>query len=72
MTPDDERDNAAIAASWAAARWPLLTKNEQSMIRFGLFPHAVMTAGEQLTGCTGRELAIAMMDQAKANGGMRA
>lgn len=65
---DDER---ALAAVWTAERWPRLTKNEQTLIRFGMFPAEVMREGENL-GLNGHALACAFMDCAKADGGMRA
>lgn len=65
---DDER---ALAAVWAARRWPQLPKNEQSLIRFGMFPAEVMAEGEA-EGLNGHALACAFMDCAKADGGMRA
>jgi hypothetical protein len=61
----------ALAAEWTARRWPQLTKNEQSLIRFGMFPAAVMAEGER-EGLNGHALACAFMDCAKADGGMRA
>ena len=67
-----ERDTRALATAWARERWPRLTKNEQGMIRFGLFPADVLAEGEEQIPCDSRTLAIAFMDVASANGGMRA
>ena len=69
--PGSTQEDRALAAVWAAERWPKLTKNEQSLIRFGMFPAAVMQEGEDL-GLNGHALACAFMDCAKADGGMRA
>lgn len=64
-------DDRTLAAAWTAKRWLTLTKNEQALIRFGMFPAAVMREGEA-EGLNGHALACAFMDCAKADGGMRA
>ena len=66
-----DADERALALTWARERWATLARNEQSMIRFGIFPAAVMAEGEA-RGLNGHALACAFMDCAKADGGMRA
>lgn len=51
--------------------WDGMDKNEQTGIRFGLFPHGKMQEAEK-EGYSGRDLAVALMDIASNNGGMRA
>lgn len=51
--------------------WDALTPNEQTGIRFGLFPAVAMENAER-EGYDGHDLAIALMAVAKDNGGMRA
>jgi hypothetical protein len=51
--------------------WRDMDKNEQTGVRFGLFPAGKMQDAER-EGYDGRELAVALMDCAKEDGGMRA
>ena len=60
-----------LAAAKAAELWPTLTKNERAMIRFGMFPAERMRAAEA-EGINQHALCLALMDCAKADGGMRA
>lgn len=59
----------------AAQAWQTFTKNEQSLVRFGMFLAEKMTALDQefaYVQDASRLLAGALMDCAKADGGMRA
>lgn len=67
--PTDE--DRAIALALAIVMWQGFSDNERAMVRFGIFPAAKMEAGEA-AGVDGRTLAVALMDCAKADGGMRA
>lgn len=58
-------------ASKAAELWAAMDENEKHGIRFGLFPSGRMIMTER-QGYDGRALAIALMDCAKRDGGMRA
>ena len=73
-TTDDRLLDRAAAQQKAEQLWPTLTKNQQSLIRFGMFPAEVMEAAEAdgFSGRAGHDLVCALMDVAKANGGMRA
>lgn len=51
--------------------WAAMDDNEKAGVRFGLFPFGRMMEAEK-AGFTGRLLCIALMDKAKADGGMRA
>jgi PRTRC genetic system protein C len=51
--------------------WDGMDKNEKAGVRFGMFPYEKMMAAEKL-GYKGKDLAVALMDCAKADGGMRA
>lgn len=55
----------------AADMWAAFDKNQKTGVRFGMFPAKPMqdAAAE---GYDGKELAVALMNQASANGGMRA
>lgn len=55
----------------AKAIWDSMDKNEQTGVRFGLFPHGKMTEAAK-EGFGGKDLAVALMDIASNNGGMRA
>ena len=59
----------------ARAMWATFTADEKTLVRFGMFPADKMTEAEQagFGGTDGvRLLAVALMDCAKADGGMRA
>lgn len=51
--------------------WNAMNESEQHGVRFGLFPFHKMQAAEA-EGFNGKDLAVALMDVAKSNGGMRA
>jgi hypothetical protein len=67
-----------IYTTVATELWASFTKNEKGMVRFGIFPAEKTQAGEEKIKATGetrdvtRKLAVALMDCAKADGGMRA
>lgn len=63
-------DQAAHAAK-AQDMWATFDKNEQTAVRFGMFPHDKMLAAEA-EGYNGHTLVCALMDVASKNGGMRA
>jgi hypothetical protein len=70
----DQLERAEVA-QLAARMWGNFTKDEKTLVRFGMFPYAKMLEAEQgITHITegSRLLAVALMDCAKANGGMRA
>jgi len=48
-----------------------MNKNEKTGVRFGMFPQDKMMAA-QAEGYDGHKLVCALMDQAQADGGMRA
>jgi hypothetical protein len=56
--------------AWAALVWPTMDDNEKAGVRFGLFPAGRMQEAEKAFGWTPRELAVALMDEAKKDGGM--
>ena len=49
--------------------WADMTRNEQFGVRFGMFPLKRMEEAEK-EGYRGKELAVALMQVAKENGGM--
>jgi hypothetical protein len=51
--------------------WHDLDANARHGVRFGLFPQGVMQVAEA-EGFDGVRLAVALMERAKADGGMRA
>ena len=55
----------------ASEVWQGMNKNEKTGVRFGMFPHDRMMAA-QAEGYDGHKLVCALMDQAQADGGMRA
>jgi len=68
-----DRDLDQAAAQQTAARlWASFTKDEQTLVRFGMFPAEKMHEAEMAIG--GRDatrlLAVALMDCAKGDGGM--
>jgi hypothetical protein len=71
----DTADARALCANKAAQMWEGFTKSEKTCVRFGMFPADKMAQAER-DGFGGREgvrlLAVALMDCAKADGGMRA
>ena len=70
----EEQDERTIAASVAARLWASFTPNEKGMVRFGIFPAEKVREGEQEIAHRDRVrlLAVALMDCAKNDGGMRA
>ncbi|MCL4682398.1 MAG: hypothetical protein KJZ92_14150 [Rhodocyclaceae bacterium] len=63
-------DQAAYTAK-AAEMWEQFDKNERTGVRFGMFPAKKMQAAEK-EGYGGKDLAVALMNVASSNGGMRA
>ncbi len=63
-------DQAAYTAK-AAEMWEQFDKNERIGVRFGMFPAKKMQAAEK-EGYGGKDLAVALMNVASSNGGMRA
>jgi hypothetical protein len=55
----------------AAEVWQGMDKNEKTGVRFGLFPADKMRQ-VQAEGYDGHKFVVALMDQAKIDGGMRA
>lgn len=53
----------------AAVMWLAFTKDEKTLVRFGMFPHDKMMEAEK-EGFNGKDLAVALMDCAEKNGGM--
>lgn len=72
-TTNERREEAAIAATVARRLWTGFTSNEKAGVRFGLFPAEKMKdAVQEIAGRDAhRLLAVALMDCAKADGGMR-
>jgi hypothetical protein len=71
------REAEVIAAGIAGVLWAGFTNQEKTLVRFGMFPAEKMaTAEAELRLHAGRDtvrlLAVALMDCAKADGGMRA
>ena len=60
-----------LAAAKAVQMWQAFTANEKAGVRFGMFPAGPMREAEK-EGIDGRDLAIALMDCATKDGGMRA
>lgn len=58
-------------ATKARKIWADMTRNEQFGVRFGMFPLHRMEKAEK-EGCRGKELAVALLQVAKENGGMMA
>ena len=56
-------------ATKAKEIWADMTKNEQFGVRFGMFPQEKMENAEK-EGYRGKELAVALLQVAKDNGGM--
>jgi hypothetical protein len=79
VTTAERYDEATL--NWLAATvtiaWTTFTETEQALVRFGLFPRDRMQALEVQfpeigRGDRGRLIAVALMNCAKADGGMRA
>lgn len=64
MTRDEERQAAQARAQQL---WDGMDSNEQTGVRFGMFPVRVLDEPFDQ-----HQLALGLMDCAKANGGMRA
>jgi len=60
----------AMYASKAQTLWAEMDQNEKAVVRFGMFPHDKMLEAEK-DGFNGQQLAVALMNCAKADGGMR-
>lgn len=54
----------------AHAMWASMPKEEQTLVRFGMFPQARMTEAMN-EGYDAKDLAVALMQVAKIDGGMR-
>jgi hypothetical protein len=65
----DDLDRLAHRAK-AAELWASFTTNEKNLVRFGMFPAEKMRTAE--LDYDGHLLTVALMDCAKADGGMRA
>lgn len=70
MTTKPE-DNANSHKARAASLWIKLDKNQKAGIRFGMFPLKEMAIIES-EGFDSHAICLALMDCAKADGGMRA
>lgn len=69
------RENEIVARAIAARLWLGFTADEKALVRFGMFPAQKMHEAEAELGATRdgtRLLAVALMDCAKKDGGMRA
>lgn len=68
-------ENRLLCHMKACQMWATFTDSEKTLVRFGMFPASKMAEAEE-AGFGGKEgirlLAVALMDCAKANGGMRA
>lgn len=62
---------APCCTAKAQTIWNGMSKDETALVRFGMFPHDKMAQAEK-EGCSGKYLAVALMEIAKKNGGMRA
>ena len=77
MTRREITADATLITEIAAALWAGMTSNEKSLVRFGMFPAGKMAEGERtLREHFGRDttrlLAVALMECAEKDGGMRA
>src|SRR5262249_26243069 len=68
MTANDQK---AQCAAKAAALWRAFTDSQKGGARIGVFPHEEMAAAAK-EGYDGRELAVALMDRARVDGGLSA
>ncbi len=66
-----ERTMKALCATKAAQMWAAFDDNQKAAARFGMFPAGPMQDADK-EGYDGRLLAVALMDCASRNGGMRA
>ena len=74
MTPE-EKDDRTVAQVIADRIWPTFDKNERTLVRYGMFPAAKMAEAERELAATrdgARLLAVALMNCASRDGGMRA
>lgn len=65
----ENAEQKQLTAAYAQGMWNKFTKDERKLVRYGMFPADKMRAAE-LDGYAGRELAVALMNQAEKNGGM--
>jgi hypothetical protein len=65
----DQEALRLAAAQKARQMWAEFTANERAGVRLGLFPYEKMMSAEK-EGHDGKLLAVALMDCAKADGGM--
>lgn len=66
-----QHQDVAMYVSKAQTLWAEMNENEKAVVRFGMFPHDKMIEAEK-EGFKGQQLAVALMNCAKADGGMRA
>lgn len=69
-TEEIAREHCTVKAK-AAELWSSFDDNQKTLVRFGMFPADEMQAATA-AGFDGRDLAVALMDCASQNGGMRA
>ena len=69
--PQNRKELAMDYAQKAGEVWQGMNKDEKAGVRFGLFPADKMRQ-VQAEGYDGHQFVLALMDQAKADGGMRA
>jgi len=71
----DDSTSRELCAIKARLMWATFTKDERALVRFGMFPADKMAEAER-AGFAGKDgvrlLAVALMDCAKNDGGMRA
>ena len=68
---ENEKAMRLLCQQKAELMWAAFTDNQKTGCRFGMFPAAEMHAADK-EGFDGRLLAVALMDCASKNGGMRA
>lgn len=66
-----DQENAEQHKARAAALWVKLDRNQKAGVRFGIFPMREMAVVKS-EGFDPRAICVALMDCAKADGGMRA
>lgn len=69
---DDRAVLRALYAAHAAQLWHGFTKDEKTLVRFGMFPAEKMKTFDAAGLTDTRLAAVALMDCAQADGGMRA
>jgi hypothetical protein len=61
--------DAQLCVAKAQSLWVTMDDNEKTLVRFGMLPFDKMAVAEQ-EGYDGQQLAVALMQCAKADGGM--